>query len=493
MREGLPEDAWRDDVIRLNFFSTLGAALILLCGCAVKDVGPINSASSDSPPATPRFLADGGDDGSTVMALAFSGGGMRASAFSYGVLRALDDVVVDEIPYRRSMVDNIRMISGVSGGAVVAAYFGYKGRDDYRDLDRRFLYQDPEATMQTSMASPITISRALSGGVNDRSSFARWLDGNLFDQAEMSSFRWPNAPTVWINASDIFNRTPFLFTYDTFAALCSDLDKVRISDAVAASAAFPVVFSPLILETKRASCNYEQPEWLTRALANPRHSIRLGAYAEALNAYKSNPDLNYVRLLDGGLTDNLGITGFVLERAAADTPHGPLSAEEAVKLRHFIFVIADAGRGQTETWGRDMKNLPITKLLLAATDTSMSAALRDEIDSLRQAVSIWKDHLVRYRCGLPLEKVRRIRGTTAGWNCRDVNAIVEHLSFSDLDTETARELDTVPTRLTLKADQIDKLVAAGRRVVVENDPLMAAVADIRKHAGVPDGQLASRR
>lgn len=480
------------NVQRLKSICLLVVSLAFLCSCAAKDVGPINLASSDSPPPTPKFIADGGDDGSTVVALAFSGGGMRASAFSYGVLTALDDIVVDEIPYRRSMVDNIRMISGVSGGSVVAAYFGYKGRDAYRDLDRRFLYQNPEASMRTSMMSPVTLSRALSGGINDRGTFARWLDQNLFDEAELSSFAWPNAPTVWINASDIYNRTPFLFTHDTFAALCSDLDKVRISDAVAASAAFPVVFSPVVLQAKHAQCHYEQPEWLTRALSDPRHSIRLQAYAEALDAYRNKPDLNYVRLLDGGLTDNLGITGFVIERAAADSPHGPLSAEEAVKLRHFIFVIADAGRGQTESWGRDMDNLPIGRLLKAATDTSMSATLRDQIDALRQAVSLWRDQIVRYRCSLPLEKVRRIRGTTAGWNCRDVEAIVEHLSFAGLDPDARQDLNLIPTRLTLDRAQVDRLVTAGRKVVAGNERLTAAVADIRRYAGVPDRPIVSQ-
>lgn len=476
-------------MIGLRSIGALVASLAILCACVARDVGPINLVGSDAPPPTPKFIADDGDDGSTVMALAFSGGGMRAAAFSYGVLTALDDIVVDEIPYRRSMVDNIRMMSGVSGGAVVAAYFGYKGRNDYRDLDRRFLHQNPEATMRTSKLSPVALSRALSGGVNDRSSFARWLDQNLFDRAEFARFRWPNAPTIWINASDIYNRTPFLFTYDTFAALCSDLDKVRIADAVAASAAFPVVFSPVVLQAKRTRCDYSQPGWLTQALADRRHSIRLQAYAEALEAYQRNPDLNYVRLLDGGLTDNLGVTGFVLERAAADSPHGPLSAEQAVKLRHFIFVIADAGRGQTESWSRDMNSLPIGKLLLAATATSMSASLRDEIDALRQAVSIWHDQLVKYRCGLSLEQVRRIRGTTAGWNCRDVDTTVEHLSFSDLDPETAMELNRIPTRLTLPAGQVDRLVAAGRRVVARNDHLSGAVADVRKSAGVSEREL----
>ncbi len=474
---------------RAGVVGAIMTCLALLSGCATSDVGPINVATSEAPPPTPRFIPDSGDDGSTVVALSFSGGGMRASAFSYGVLTALDDIVVDEQPYRRSMVDNIRMLSGVSGGSVVAAYFGYKGRDAYRDLDRRFLHQDPESAMRTNMHSPVTLLRAINGGVNDRASFARWIDRNLFDGKDFSSFKWPNAPTVWINASDIFNRTPFVFDNDTFAALCSDLDKLPISDAVAASAAFPVVFSPVVLQTKRSRCRYEQPAWLTGALATPEHSIRLQAYARALDTYYHDRDLNYVRLLDGGLTDNLGITGFVLERAAADTPHGPLSAEEAVRLRHFVFVVVDAGRGQTKSWGRDMANLPISELLQAATDTSMSAALRDEIDSLRQAVSIWKDQLVRFRCGLSPERVRRIRGTTAGWNCRDLDAVVEHLSFADLDAETTRRLNEIPTRLTLPRAQVDSLVAAGRRVVADNPRLTRIVADVRRRAGVPHTQL----
>ena len=479
--------------MKSGFAGAALALLTLLSGCAQRDVGPINIVASNAPPAEEQFITDSGDDGSTVVALSFSGGGMRASAFSYGVLTAFDDLFIDEIPYRRSMVDNVRMISGVSGGSVVAAYFGYKGRDAYRDLDKRFLYQNPESVMQTSIMSPITISRALSGGVNDRSTFARWLDQNLFDQAKISSFHTPNAPTVWINASDIYHRTPFLFNYDTFAALCSDLDALPIADAVAASAAFPVVFTPVILETKQARCNYEQPQWLTRALADPRHSFRLQSYAKALEAYQKNRNLNYVRLLDGGLTDNLGITGFALKRAAADSPHGPLSPEEAVKLRHFIFVIADAGRAETENWGKDMDQLPISKLLMAATDTSMSASLRDQIDALRQAVSIWRNQLIQYRCGVPLSRVRQIRGTTAGWNCRDVNMVVEHLSFSDLNPETARELNMVPTRLSLETAQVDMLVAAGRQVVVDNERLMSAVADIRKNAAILDAHQASGR
>src|SRR5690606_29902902 len=129
------------------------SALVMLAGCAASDVGPINMLTMDAPPSSPDYIPDLGDDGSTIIGLAFSGGGMRASAFSYGVLRALDDLVIDEAPYRRTMVDNVRMVAGVSGGAVTASYFALKGRDGYRDFDRRFLYQDPETSMRTSVSA----------------------------------------------------------------------------------------------------------------------------------------------------------------------------------------------------------------------------------------------------------------------------------------------------------------------------------------------------
>ncbi len=468
---------------------SLIAGLLALSGCAGKDVGPINLARADLPQSSPEFIPDAGDDGSTIVGLAFSGGGMRASAFSYGVLRALDDMVVDEIPYRRTMVDNIRMISGVSGGAVVAAYFGAKGRDDYRDLDQRFLYRNPEASMHTSALSPVAIGRAISGGVNDRNSFARWLDDNLFDGAQFSSLKWPNAPTVWINASDIYNRTPFLFTYDTFAALCSDLDSVRIADAVGASAAVPVVFTPVVLEATKPDCNYARPKWLTRALEDPEVSVRLEAYAQTLKSYQEQAGLNYVKLLDGGLTDNLGITGFVLERASSLTPHGPLSAEQAVKAHHLLFIIADAGQGQTGTWAEQIHGPTIAPLIQAAIRTSMVSSVRDEMDALKLAVREWRADLVRYRCGLSGETVRRIRGTLNGWKCADIDIVVEHLTFTDLGTEAARDLSGIPTRLTLSRDQVDTLVDAGRKAAILSRPINDALRQIRSRAGVKEPML----
>lgn len=470
----------------MRFLST-GFALasaLLSVSCVSGDVGPINQLVSVVGRDSEEFIPEASDDGSTVVGLAFSGGGTRAAAFSYGVLRELDEMVIDMQPERRTLVDDIRMISGASGGAVTATYFGYKGRDGYQDLRERFLLKDAEANLRMRF-SPVNLARAYNGGVNDRQGFPRWLDDNLFDGATFKSLDRSDAPVVWINASDVYNRTPFLFSYDTFAALCSDLDQVRLADAVAASAAVPVAFAPLVVSAVDPNCSYKKPLWLTSALEDPGVSMRLRSYARALEAYQKTDDLDYVKLLDGGLTDNIGVTGFTIERLAAQTPYGPLSPAGAVKLRKFIFIVADAGQSITATWGETIGGPTIVPLLSAVTATTISSLVRNEFDALKLATDNWKDELVRYRCGLPLSEVRKLRGSLAGWNCRDVDLVIELVSFHDVDAAMRAKLNRVPTRLKLPESEVDLTIEAGRLAVRSNQNVAQAVAEIRRFAGVP--------
>lgn len=469
----------------MNLFRTsVALACALVSGsCVSGDVGPINELVSVVSRESAEFIPEASDDGSTVVGLAFSGGGTRAAAFSYGVLRELDEMVIDMHPQRRTLVDDIRMISGASGGAVTATYFGYKGRDGYQDLRERFLLKDAESVLRMSF-SPFNLARALNGGVNDRHGFPSWLDENLFDGATFEALDRSDAPVVWINASDIFNRTPFLFTYDTFAALCSDLDKVRLADAVGASAAVPVAFAPIVVSATDPKCNYKQPQWLTKALHEPGVSMRLRSYARALEGYQKTDNLDYVKLLDGGLTDNIGVTGFTIERLSAQTPYGPLSPAGAVKLRKFIFIVADSGQSITPSWGETVGGPTVVPLLSAATATTISSLVRNEFDALKLATDNWKDELVQYRCGLPVSEVRKLRGTLAGWDCRDVDLVIELVSFHDVDPAMSARLNLVPTRLKLPVNEVDLTIEAGRRAIRNNQNVAAAVAEIRRFAGV---------
>src|SRR6202000_886050 len=113
------------------------------------------------------------------------------------------------------------------------------------------------------------ISKAMQGGVNDPTLFPKWLDANLYEGATFKSLLFQRRPTVWINASDIYNRTPFVFDRATFGALCSDLSNYPVSQAVAASAAVPIIFAPVVIQNFTGGCPLPLPDWVAHVRKDP--------------------------------------------------------------------------------------------------------------------------------------------------------------------------------------------------------------------------------
>lgn len=448
-------------------------ATMALASCAQVLDPPMNTLLDSTPAFAPAAIPDGHGDGSVVVGLAFSGGGTRAAAYAYGILRQLEDT---PLPGGGRMTDAVRMVSGASGGAITAAYFALKGPRAYHDLRERFLDRDAEASMHTSAWSPTVIAGALSGGINGRGTFARWLDENVFDGARYAAFARRDAPAVWINASDVWNSTPFLFSHDTFAALCSDIGAYPIADAVAASAGVPVVFKPVALAADRPHCGYRRPDWLRKALEDPFASMRIRAEARALDNYQARDRLRVVKLMDGGLTDNLGLTGFTVSRAAARTPYAPLSARQAVRLRTLVYLVSDAGRRESIDWGESLRGPGAADTLMAMTNTMVDASARHEFDAMQFAVKQWSRDLIAYRCGLPSAEVRRLRGSLAGWDCRDVRVIFDDISFDDLTSRTQEGFREVETRLKLPPEQVALSIAAGREALLRNNGFREALA-----------------
>ena len=69
----------------------------------------------------------GGRSDNLLVGLAFSGGGTRASALSSGILEALRDDTINLNGHERRLLDEVDIISSVSGGSFTAAYFGLFG------------------------------------------------------------------------------------------------------------------------------------------------------------------------------------------------------------------------------------------------------------------------------------------------------------------------------------------------------------------------------
>src|SRR5688500_6961350 len=102
---------------------------LALPSCGHMDNVPLNVATAD-PNAALVVQAPAGAafDDDIIIGLAFSGGGTRAAAFSFGVLKGLSEVRTTDRGRSVSLIDRVDFVSGVSGGSVTAAYFGLKKR-----------------------------------------------------------------------------------------------------------------------------------------------------------------------------------------------------------------------------------------------------------------------------------------------------------------------------------------------------------------------------
>jgi NTE family protein len=445
--------------------ATLAGLFLTLAACATTFIEPINVPVADNAAKpVPGGLPDVGGD--TVLALAFSGGGTRAAAFAHGVMRGLDRMRASG---RGSYFDKVVFISGVSGGSVAAAYYGLRGRAALGDFRERFLLKNAEESLDTSI-SLVNIARGFEGGVNDASRLPRWLDRNLFDGATLGDLYQPGKPVVWINASDLYNRTPFLFSPLTFRALCSDAQTYPLSQAVAASAAVPVAFVPIVLATFPDGCAAPLPPWVEKALANRDSGAQVRAFALALKRYRDPGQIRYVKLADGGLTDNFGLSGIVIARASAGEPYAPLPRDKAIRLRRVIFVIVNAGLASRGDWARTVEGPTGIAMLGAVTDTAIDSAVRSGFDAFRLSVREWEEQTRKWRCSLPQAEVMRY-AVAKDWRCSAINFDVVEIAFDQLDPARAARLWAVETRLRLPPEEVDLLVDAGTDAVLAHPAL----------------------
>jgi NTE family protein len=264
---------------------------------------------------------------------------------------------------------------------------------------------------------------------------------------------------VWINASDIYNRTPFVFGETAFAAMCSDIRPYPIADAVAASAAVPVAFAPIVMRTYPTQCPIPLPDWITRARANPDAPPQLKAFAEAIASYHDG-SVPYIKLLDGGLVDNYGLTGFTISRLSSTTPYGPLTQSQAVKLRRMLFLIVDAGRNREGDWVKTVEGPSGTELISAVSDTAIVANVYASYTAFDSTMADWRDQLIRWRCSLS-EARRRQLGAGPGWSCRDVRFFIGRVNFGLLGPERAAQLGNIETRFRLPQGEVDALIEGG--------------------------------
>jgi len=424
------------------------------------DTTPINRTLTE-PPAPPVEI-ELGVDGDAI-ALALSGGGARAASFSLGVLLQLRDMKGAD---GRALIDKVALITSVSGGSTIAAWFGLHGAAGLDGFRPAMLDKDWQSQLHTTFMSFDNWQRLMQGGVNGPDKLANWLNTEVYAGAHMKDLT--NHPRVIINAADLYNGTPFAFAAPYFQAICSDLASVRVADAVAASMSVPAVFRPIVVKLPEGECPVPLPDLVETTRLDRTSPALLRETATAFRAYRDPSRMKYLHLTDGGIADNFGLSSLVTIRRAAGKPYGPYSARDAVKIRRMTFLLVNSEPNSESGWAMKPEGPDAVQLVEALLSAGINAPKRAASDAFGSVLSDWQRDLIDWRCKLTPEEARSL-GAGEGWNCRDVQFSFDTISFADLPPDQFERLGAAATAVSLPKALVDDLIAGGRRAVVTND------------------------
>ncbi len=400
--------------------------------------------------------------------LAFSGGGTRAAALSYGILEALDRV---EIPApqktqgkaalgrSQTLLDEVDLITGVSGGSITAAYYGLHGKDAFKDYREKVLLEDLQAGLIWGLLNPVNWVRLWSPRFGRSDMAQEYYDYMIFHGATLGDLASGKGPAVNILATDAIDGIVFPFVPGQFALICSDFERFPLSRAVAASAAFPGALTPIILKNYAGQCPYKIPTWMAGALANPDIENRIYQKALMTQTYLDPATKPYIHLIDGGVADNLGIRNIV-ETVAAQGVQSTLKDESLAGIRKVVFIIVDAQTENKPHW-RLIDEIPGLGAILGSSSTIMISKYNFEtIDLLRRYAEEWTDAATTNKK-------------------KPVEIYISHITFASLPDKGEREyFQSIPTALSLPAEQVDKLREVGGRLLFSQKSFIKLVGDL---------------
>jgi NTE family protein len=457
--------------------------LTLVVGCACPAANPVLSRFDSEQGYRFSNLSSPGNSDSLFVILTFSGGGTRAAALSYGVMEQLRDTQIRVNGETRRLLDEVDVISSVSGGSFTAAYYAAYGDGLFRTFKDRFLRRNFHAALITRMLAPWNWVRLASRTFSRIDLAAECYDRDVFDHKTFGDLvAMGRRPFIILNATDMTLGLPFQFTQDQFDLLYSDLSEVPIARGVAASSAFPVLFSPITLVNHEKGADFVEPEWVALGLEDRDLSSRRYQKALQAHSYVAVSDRPYIHLLDGGVADNLGVRAALHSLSTTDSAWSVLRMMNLEKVDRVVVITVNARTDPDTTWDKhaaapgpiDVAGAAISGLMNNYTFES-AALLRERFEQFAQ------DAEARKAC----EDLLRERGcadtSVPGGPLHEVAFHAIEVSFDRIDDEAKRRyFQELPTTLTLPDETVDRLIQVGADILAGSEQfheLLAALAE----------------
>ena len=464
----------------LTFLSLVIASLPLLGGCATRPINPPLLHYEETVPYQFEKLEAKRGAQDDLVILAFSGGGMRAAAFSYGVLETLRRIEIVTSDGRTvRLLDEIDLITGISGGSFTALAYGLYRERLFDEYETRFLKRDVQGELVGRILNPLNWTALLSTGWGRSELAANLYDEILFNGATFADLDRVAGPAIAVSATELATGARVVFLPQNFDLMCADLTAFRLARAAAASSAVPVVLSPITINNYGGTCGYREPAWLqhfTERANPPRPAGRILKRLQKLRELDDAVEDPYFHLVDGAVSDNLGLRGVLdyLETFEALRLAGQPTPLDHVR-RIIIFVVNSVSSPSTD-WNRSEDAPGSLAILAKAAGVPVDRFASESVELLRDIDARWAAlRQIRDSVAFARDKDAKLASVV---NAPNADIYVIEVSFEALKDRSERDyLNQLPTSFVLSGEAVDRLRAAAATIILASPDLRTLLKD----------------
>ena len=390
--------------------------------------------------------------GDIIFLLTFSGGGTRAAALSYGVLEELRDTHYQFKGNDVSLLDEVDRISSVSGGSFTSAYYGLFGDQIFDDFKDVFLYKDVQGDLSSMIFGLFDMLHRVFSTDSRTELAINYYDEHIFRGKVFADLRDSEGPFILINASDLNSESQFTFLQSEFDFLCSDISQFKVSRAVAASSAVPILFPPVLLK-RYDTCNYNKPDWLAQSETQAANNSdrRLKQSIDAFNFYLNSENPPYATLVDGGVTDNLGLRSILKNvqlSGGAKKIYKKLNKNQK-KPKYMVIIVVNASTTSEKDIGKTEALPSISDTLSAVTDMQLhlynaetNSLFKDKFKLWAKSISTDEEPVIPYFIDLNVSEI--------------------------IDPKERLFFNNIPTSFSLNKEQVDRLINLSKQMMHHN-------------------------
>jgi NTE family protein len=305
-------------------------------------------------------------------------------------------------------------------------------------------------------------------------------DEILFNDATFGDLNKGDGPMIMASATDISTGSRFVFNQGVFDVICSDLNAVPLSRAAAASSAVPVVLSSITINNYGGTCDTKYPSWVKLFLdsANPpRPAARAIRSLRALQAYSDGVHRPYIHLVDGGVSDNVGMRGVLDALQGLEALHSigiPTKLDSAKRI--IVFIVNSLSSPPTN-WDESETPPGVVDILLKSAGVPIDHYSYEAIELLKDTESRWKTlRTIRDSAAMATNKDPAVAAAVRVPNA-EIYAI--DVSFPALkDKAELAYLNQQPTSFVLPDEAVDRLRAAAGTIIMASPEFQRLLKDV---------------